>query len=161
MYYLSTQDKVYPASEIRRKVGLDPLITTNLDMLNRAGVYPVSNNDAQPSYDTRLYTTTVSYVVTGQYGVKTFTATDKPLNEARDAAYVGLKQKYEAQMSAAVGDWGILTLVAIAAKTSSPKTDEETNVISEIKIISSNLASDIDAVQSAGDVATIDSILNS
>ena len=64
-------------------------------------------------------------------------------------------------MSAAVGDWGILTLVAIAAKTSSPKTDEETNVISEIKIISSNLASDIDAVQSAGDVATIDSILNS
>ena len=83
------------------------------------------------------------------------------LNEAKTAAYVGVKEKYESQMKSIVGDWGVYTLIAIAAKTSSPKTDEETDVITDIKILSDNLAADIDAIQAATDVATIDSILNS
>jgi len=161
MYYLSTQDRVFSAYEIRRKVGLDPSVDTNLDILNRAAVYPVSNMSASPTYDTRLFNSTVSYVINGQYADKTFTASDKPLNEAKTAAYVGLKEKYEAQIKTAIGDWGVLTLIAIAAKTSSPKTDEETQVVTDIKIISDNLSADIDAVQAATNVAAIDSILNS
>jgi hypothetical protein len=161
MYYLSTQDKVCSAYEIRRKVGIDPSVNTNLDILNRAGVYPITNIYATPTFDTRLFNTTVSYVINGQYANKTFTASDKPLNEAKTAAYIGLKEKYEAQMVFTAGDWGIFTLIAIAAKTSSPKTDEETDVITDIKIMSDNLAADIDDVQAATSVAAIDSILNS
>ena len=161
MYYLSTQDRVYSAFEIKRKVGLDPTVDTNLDILNRASVYPVFDEYASPTYDTRLFNSTVSYVINGQYAEKTFTASDRPLDEAKTAAYIGLKEKYEAQMSAVVGDWGVLTLIAIAAKTSSPKTDEELEVITDIKDISTNLSSDIDDVQAATTVAAIDLVLNS
>ena len=159
MYYLRTHDKVYSANEIRRKVGIDPSVNTNLDILNRLGVYQVV--DTNPSFDTRLFNSTVSYVITDQNAVKTHTASDKPLDEAKTAAYIGLKEKYEAEMTAVVGAWGMLTLIATAAKTSSPKTDEETDVITAIKDLSTNLSADIDAVQAATSVAAIDSILNS
>lgn len=159
MYYLSTHDKVYSAYQVRRKVGVDPSVNTNPDILIGLGVYTVV--DTTPTFDTRLYNSTVSYVINGQYAEKTYIASDKPLDEAKAAAYVGLKEKYEAQMASVVGDWGVFTLIAIAAKTSSPKTDEETDVITDIKDISNNLSSDIDSVQAATSVAAIDSILNS
>ena len=63
-------------------------------------------------------------------------------------------------MANLVGDWGVFTLIAIAAKTSSPKTDEETQVITDIKILSDNLATDIDTIQAATSVSSVSAVLS-
>lgn len=160
MYFLTTQNTEYTASEIRNKVGLNPTEITNLGMLNRTGVYPVSSSSDLHDYDDRLYTSNVSYVINGNYATRTFTTSDRPLSEAKDAAYVAVKEKYETELETAIGDWGIFTLVAIAAKTSTTKTDEETQVINDITTISNNLAADIDAIEAATSVADIELILN-
>ena len=160
MYYLSSRNTVYSSYEIKRKTGLDPLVTTNLNMLNRAGVFPVSNAAASVDFDTRLYTATVVYTINGQYADKSFTATDKPLADAKVAGAKAVKENYESLASAASGDYGIFTIAAISAKTSAQRTSEETYVIDAVKAVANNLSTDLTTISNATTVDEINTVVN-
>lgn len=157
MYYLAPADRAYSAYEIKRKTGLDPE-PTGVVALNFAGVYPVV--DVANPYDTRLYTVALSYTINGTNADQTWSKTDKPLADAKEAGIDAQKDKYEAQAQAIRDDYGSLILIAIAGKTSAQRSANETAIMDSIKTISTSLSDDIIAINAATDVDTIDAIVN-
>ena len=93
MYYISNRDRVFSSYEVRRHIGVDPSKFTNLDMLNYLGVYPVSDSDPT-SPNSRLYDVTASYTVSGNYAVKSFNSTVKPLASIQSSARSILKDRF-------------------------------------------------------------------
>jgi len=156
LFYSIYSEQVMTASETVDKVGVNPLTAPALSMY--AGVYPLNFTDNP--HDEDFYVVTLEYNIVNDEAVPVWSKTDKPLNDAKEAAYKRLKVDYEQQSQAIIGDWGVLTLIAIAAKTSTPKTNEELDVITDLKVLSDQLAADIDVVQAATDVDTINTFMN-
>ena len=93
MYYISNRDKVFSSYEVRRHIGVDPSKFTNLDMLNYLGVYPVSDTTPEVP-NSRLYDVTASYTINGNYAVKSFDSTVKPLASIQSSARSILKDRF-------------------------------------------------------------------
>ena len=172
LYYVESQDRLLSAKEIDLSSGIK-VDQLSIDQLNGYKIYPFFTTVSP--FDKNLYETSYTIEVVskaeftldsgepaaaGDYATNSWSKTDKPLNEAREYAYRSLKVKFEEDAKELAGDWGLFALVAIAGKTSTPKTDEEISVFTDLKILSDTLASNIDAVQSASDVDEIDSIIN-
>ena len=157
MYYLAPADRAYSATEIKRKTGLDPK-STGIVALNFAGVYPVV--DVANPHDTRLYTVALTYTVNGTGADQTWTATAKPLADAKVAGSDAQKEKYEAEAVAVQDDYGNLTLIAAAAKTSAQRSASETAIIDSLKTIATNLSNDLASIDAATDVDAINAIVN-
>mgnify|MGYP006883064246 FL=1 len=157
MYYLAPADRPYSATEIKRKTGLDPE-STGIVALNFAGVYPVV--DVANPHDTRLYTVALTYTVNGTGADQTWTATAKPLADAKVAGSDAQKEKYEAEAVAVQDDYGNLTLIAAAAKTSAQRSASETAIIDSLKTIATNLSNDLASIDAATDVDAINAIVN-
>ena len=157
MYYLAPADRAYSATEIKRKTGLDPE-STGIVALNFAGVYPVV--DVANPHDTRLYTVALTYTVNGTGADQTWTATAKPLADAKVAGSDAQKEKYEAEAVAVQDDYGNLTLIAAAAKTSAQRSASETSIIDSLKTIATNLSNDLASIDAATDVDAINAIVN-
>ena len=156
-YYSTAHQKTLSAYEVKRHIGLDPNTYGSAGLL-RAGVYSITQVDNP--HDTGLYDVTLSYTVSGDYAVQSWSKTDKPLDEAKTYAYKRLKEQFEVDAKALAGDWGLFALIAIAGKTSSPATPEETSVFSDLKTLFDTLTSNLSSVESASDVDTINSIIN-
>ena len=148
---------MYSAYEIKRKTGLDPE-STGVVALNFAGVYPIV--DVANPHDTRLYTVALTYTVNGTNADQTWTATARPLADAKEAGSDAQKEKYEAEAVAVQDDYGNLTLIAAAAKTSAQRSASETSIIDSLKAIATNLSNDLAAIDAAADVDTINAIVN-
>ncbi len=118
MYYISNRDKVFSSYEVRRHIGINPSKFTNLDMLNRLGVYPVSDN-APEAPNSRLYDVTSSYTVNGNYAVKSFNSTVKPLASIQSSARSILKARF-------TEDVNLGTVYDIDALTTQLNTDLNT-----------------------------------
>ena len=157
MYYLAPADRAYSATEIKRKTGLDPK-STGIVALNFAGVYPVV--DVANPHDKRLYTVALTYTVNGTGADQTWTATAKPLADAKVAGSDAQKEKYEAEAVAVQDDYGNLTLIAAAAKTSAQRSASETSIIDSLKTIATNLSNDLASIDAAADVDAINAIVN-
>jgi len=93
MYYISNRDKVFSSYEVRRHIGVDPSKFNNLDMLNYLGVYPVSDTTPEVP-NSRLYDVTASYTINGNYAVKSFDSTVKPLASIQSSARSILKDRF-------------------------------------------------------------------
>ena len=157
MYYLSSADSIYSATEIKRKTGLDP-VSDGIVALNFAGVYPVV--DVANPHDTRLYDVSLSYTINGTNADQTWTAVGKTLSVAKTAGSDAQKDKYEAEAVAVQDDYGNLTLIAAAAKTSAQRSASETSIIDSLKTIATNLSNDLLAIEAAADVDAINVIVN-
>ena len=157
MYYLAPADRAYSAYEIKRKTGLDP-VSTGIVALNFAGVYPIV--DVANTHDTRLYTVALSYTINGTNADQTWTATAKPLADAKTAGCDAQKEKYEAEAVATRDDYGNLMLIAAASKTSAQRSASETSIIDSLKTLATNLSNDLASIEAAADVDAINAIVN-
>lgn len=157
LHYLQSADKALSAFEIKRATGLDPETVGDV-ALNAAGVYHI--NEVANPYDLRLYDVTLSYTINGTEADQTWSKTDKPLADAKEAGKDAQKEKYEAEAQAIQDDYGMLVLTAIAAKTSAQRSANETAIMDSLKTIATNLSNDIIAIDAASDVDTIDTIVN-
>jgi len=136
---------------------LDPE-STGIVALNFAGVYPVV--DVANTHDTRLYTIALSYTINGTNADQTWTATAKPLADAKTAGCDAQKEKYETEAVAIRDDYGNLMLIAAAAKTSAQRSASETSIIDSLKAIATNLSNDLASIEAAADVDAINAIVN-
>ena len=93
MYYISNRDRVFSSYEVRRHIGVDPTKFTNLDMLNYLGVYPVSDTTTTIP-NGRLYDVSASYTVSGNYAVKSYDSSVKPLSSIQSSARAILKDRF-------------------------------------------------------------------
>ena len=157
MYYLAPADRPCSATEIKKKTGLDP-VSDGIVALNFAGVYPIV--DVANTHDTRLYTVALTYTVNGTNADQTWTKTARPLADAKVAGSDAQKEKYEAEAVAVQDDYGNLTLIAAAAKTSAQRSASETAIIDSLKTIATNLSNDLVAIDAAADVDAINAIVN-
>ena len=157
MYYLAPADRPCSATEIKKKTGLDP-VSDGIVALNFAGVYPIV--DVANTHDTRLYTVALTYTVNGTNADQTWTKTARPLADAKVAGSDAQKEKYEAEAVAVQDDYGNLTLIAAAAKTSAQRSASETSIIDSLKTIATNLSNDLLAIEAAADVDAINVIVN-
>ena len=92
-YYLQHKDRIYSSYEIKRSVGVDPSKFTNLDMLNRLGVYPVSDYSVSMP-NPQLYDVSANYTIQGNYAVKGFSSAIKPLATVKSTAREILKKRF-------------------------------------------------------------------
>jgi len=156
-YYIQSQDAIFNDYGVKQKTGID-VNTTGIVGLNNFGIYPIT--EVANPYDARLYDVTLSYTINGTNADETWTKTDKDLAVAKEAGKDAQKEKYEAEAQAIQDDYGMLILVAIAAKTSAQRSANETAIIDSLKTIATNLSDDIIAIDAAADVDAIDAIVN-
>ncbi len=157
-FYFQPLDSALTATQLKQKTGITYFEGMPNENLNRSKVYPV--NEIADPYDAGLYTTVLSYTINGTEADQTWTPTAKPLADAKINGSEAQKEKYEAEAVAIQDDYGNLTLIAAAAKTSAQRSSSETSIIDSLKAIATNLSNDLASIEAATDVDESNAIVN-
>jgi hypothetical protein len=162
-YYSSATGAAYSAYEMQALFGYN-VETTDVTILNANGFYPVQ--PSSPDFDVALYNPTftwsiVSLLPTGEGAVRVFTATAKPLAEAKEGASVELKTQAD-QATQAILTNNSLSVDVISAVASQAVIDRPaflTPTLDELVAVSDQLGADLAAVDACTTVDEINNIV--
>lgn len=158
-YYFLPQQTVCTATLIQNLVGIDP-DGYSPEILNQLGVYPIVAQENP--YDTRLYDVSPTYNIVGEYAVKTWVPTPRPLSEAKEAATVEAKASSNAAAEQLIASSGVSVDIWTGAASQDPASRPPVynTLLNEMASIGDSLATTLVAIDSATSVDEINNIVN-
>lgn len=159
LYYNINTNRTYTIGQVISSFGFNPT-TADITILNSRGFYPVVYTD--PPFDTGLYSATLSYTIVGTEAVQTYTATARPLPEAKENASAELKERGDAETQAVVQSSGFSTdvLTAVSSQTLASRPAPMQDTLDALTAITNTLGANLIAVDAATSVDDINNIVN-
>ena len=159
LYYFQPQDRVLSSTGVKNTTGLDTE-SASVETLNRSGLYPITKVD--DPYNSSLYTTVLTYTVSGQYAVETWTPTARPLATAKTNGKQDVRTR-ASENSAALRESSGYSADALSAAAAQLEADRGADVQATIALTDSVMAqadSNIQAVDAATSVSDIADVVD-
>jgi hypothetical protein len=157
-FYLPASGQVYTADELYVNTGFSP--DDDPSVLAAVGIYTI--NPTPDPYDPGLYDSTPVYTIVGYYADESWTATGKPLPEAKENASNELKLTANEQLEAICMDCGLSDKVftAVASQDPADRAARYQEDLDMMTAITDQLDTTLTAVENATSVDEINDIVH-
>ena len=160
LYYFAPAGEAYSADEIASLTGIDVDETTNLDLLNRAQIYPVT--EVTQPFNLELYTVAKTYTLGGGYAVETYTPTAKTLADVLDPAITQRGQTTAGRIKnlREESGYGPRIFLAVSGLTNANRPAPFQAWMIRQQATITDLGADIVAINGAADVDAVNDIVS-
>ena len=157
-FYLPASGQVISEVDLYKNTGFSP--TADPSVLAANGIYTVIP-EADP-YDYQLYNATAVYTVVGDYAQQSWTATGRPLPDAKLAGGQEAKNAANNQEASIIGASGLIVdvLTAVSSQDAISRPTRYQDVLDAMSAVSDQLDSDLTAIDAATTVDEINNIVN-
>mgnify|MGYP000907119949 CR=1 FL=1 len=159
LFYSLVTDTAYTVAELESQLFIKYNVNMTNEFFNRGLIYPV--NETPDPYDPRLYTTVATYTINGTEADQSWTPTAIPLADAKVLGVDSLKERSKTRLETKSESFPLLALIASASRLQADRDADAEAILSNLRGIMAQLQTDIDSVNAATSVTTIDVILNS
>jgi hypothetical protein len=157
-FYIPASGQVIPETLLRAETGFDP--STDTTVLTSNGIYPVTltNNP----YDLALYRVSVSYVVSGNEAIQTWTPDPYPLSTAKIGGSGQVRTQASVEETAVVTQSGLSDeiLTAVSGQDALDRPARFQTVLDAMSAVSDNLDANLTAIDAATTVDEINDVVN-
>jgi hypothetical protein len=157
-FYLPASGQVYSDATLYRNTGFSP--STDPSVLAANGIYTVIS-EPDP-YDYRLYNSTATYTVVGDYAQQGWTAVGRDLPTAKIAGSQEAKVAANTQEATIVSESQLSNevLTAVSSQDAIDRPARFQTVLDAMSAVSDQLDSNLTAIESATSVDEINNIVN-